>query len=62
MEILNQALNAARTFKPLSNDQLSALLKKTELAARKGEWEKYQTSQQFDGAAQNPQWLSGAVV
>ena len=55
--ILEQALQAARTFKPMSEEQVSALLAKTEQAAKNGEYEKYKTTTNFDGTAHNPQWL-----
>jgi len=57
MEILHQALEAARTFKPMASSELSALLAKTDTAARKGEFERYKISHDFDGTYQNPQWL-----
>jgi aryl-alcohol dehydrogenase-like predicted oxidoreductase len=57
LETLEQALNAARTFKPLSETQIAALLAKTAPAAKNGEFEKYKTSTNFDGTAHNPQWL-----
>jgi predicted aldo/keto reductase-like oxidoreductase len=57
MDILQQALRVARTFKPLSETEVSSLLAKTSTAAQKGEWELYKTSHQFDGTVQNPQWL-----
>jgi len=57
LAILEQALKAARTFKPLSQTEVAALLAKTNRAAQRGEWEKYKTSTNFDGTTQNPQWL-----
>jgi aryl-alcohol dehydrogenase-like predicted oxidoreductase len=57
LEILDQALRAARTFKPMSTEEFSALLAKTGPAARAGEYELYKTSHHFDGTYQNPQWL-----
>ena len=57
IEILHQALDAARSFKPLSQEQITALLTKTSQAAMKGEYELYKTSHNFDGTYQNPQWL-----
>lgn len=57
MEILQQALGAARSFKPMRQDQVAALLKKTSTAASKGEFEQYKTTHNFDGTYQNPQWL-----
>jgi len=57
MEILNQALNAARTFKPMSKSEVAALLAKTSSAAAKGEFEQYKTTHNFDGTYHNPKWL-----
>jgi len=57
MEILNQALNAARTFKPMSKSEVAALLAKTSSAATKGEFEQYKTTHNFDGTYHNPKWL-----
>jgi uncharacterized protein len=56
-ERLEQALTAARTFKPLSEKEVQSLLAKTQDAARDGAYEKYKTSHHFDGTVQNPQWL-----
>jgi len=55
--ILKQALTVARSFRPLNQEQIAALLAKTSKAAQKGEWELYKTSHNFDGTYQNPQWL-----
>jgi aryl-alcohol dehydrogenase-like predicted oxidoreductase len=55
--LVEQALNAARTFQPLSQTQVAALLAKTKEAARNGEFEGYKTTTNFDGTAHNPQWL-----
>lgn len=57
MEILNQALNAARTFKPMSRAEVSALLARTAKAAANGGDEPFKTTHQFDGTYHNPQWL-----
>ena len=55
--LVEQALEAARTFKPLSETQIVALLAKTKEAAQNGEFEGYKTTTNFDGTAHNPQWL-----
>ncbi len=55
--LVEQALKAARTFQPLSETQVAALLAKTKEAARSGEFEGYKTTTNFDGTAHNPQWL-----
>lgn len=57
MEILHQALEAVRTFHPLSNQELEALLAKTAAAAVTGRFEPFKTTSIFDSTAQNPQWL-----
>jgi predicted aldo/keto reductase-like oxidoreductase len=57
LPILQQALQVARTFYPLSQEQVAALLAKTEQAAQGGEHELYKTAHTFDGTIQNPQWL-----
>jgi uncharacterized protein len=57
MEILQQALDAARSFQPMSALEVSSLLAKTATAATKGEFERYKTSHDFDSTVQNPQWL-----
>jgi hypothetical protein len=57
LQILEQALDAARTFRPLTEEQLSALLAKTAPLAARGEFEPFKTTIDFDGTAHNPQWL-----
>ncbi len=54
---VQQALDAARSFKPLSSAETVALLGRTEQAARDGQFEGYKTTNNFDGTAHNPQWL-----
>ena len=57
MEILEQALEAASTFKPMTGDQVSALLARTANAAADGQYETFKTSTGFDGTTQHQQWL-----
>src|SRR5580693_2706279 len=57
MEILQQALHAARSFQPMDSSQVAALLARTARAAEAGQFELYKTSHQFDGTYANPQWL-----
>lgn len=57
MQILQQALDAARSFHPLDAQEVTALLAKTAAAAAHGEYEQYKTTHNFDGTYQNPQWL-----
>jgi hypothetical protein len=55
--MVEQAVNAAKTFKPMSETQVATLLAKTKVAAQNGEFEGYKTTTNFDGTAHNPQWL-----
>ena len=57
MPILEQALGAARDFRPMGAKEVEALLAKTAQAAQQGKYELYKTSHHFDGTYQNPQWL-----
>jgi predicted aldo/keto reductase-like oxidoreductase len=57
MEILDQAFAAARSFQPMNEGQVSALLAKTEKAASRGEFEPFKTSSIFDSTAEHPDWL-----
>ena len=57
MDILHQAIDAAHSFKPMTSSEVSALLAKTDTAAKNGEFERYKISHDFDGTYQNPQWL-----
>jgi aryl-alcohol dehydrogenase-like predicted oxidoreductase len=41
MEILNQALDAARSFQPMSENEVATILSKTEVAAAEGQFETY---------------------
>jgi aryl-alcohol dehydrogenase-like predicted oxidoreductase len=57
LPVLEQALHAARTFRPLSEAAVAGLLVRTAEAAREGKYELYKTTHHFDGTYQNPQWL-----
>lgn len=57
LPILQQALDAARSFKPMDKEEVAQLLARTASAAGKGEYELYKTTHNFDGTYQNPQWL-----
>jgi aryl-alcohol dehydrogenase-like predicted oxidoreductase len=55
---VDQAVEAARTFKPMTSEQVSALLARTAAAAANGRFELFKTSTTFDGTTRNPQWMS----
>src|SRR6185437_16891891 len=57
MKILDQAFAAARTFKPMTEAQVIAILDKTRAAAQQGQYELFKISTVFDGTIQNPQWM-----
>jgi hypothetical protein len=57
MQILDQALDAVRTFEPMTASQIAALLKRTAIAAADGRYEPFKTTEKFDSTARNPQWL-----
>jgi uncharacterized protein len=57
VQILRQALDAARTFRPMSKEQVASILAKTVDAAKGGKFELYKTTHHFDGTYENPQWL-----
>ncbi|HEV2232297.1 MAG TPA: aldo/keto reductase [Terriglobia bacterium] len=57
VERVHQAVEAARTFRPMDETEVVALLAKTATAAAKGEFEPFKTTHEFDGTIQNPQWL-----
>jgi predicted aldo/keto reductase-like oxidoreductase len=57
LEILDQAFEAVRTFRPLSEHQVAALLARTADAASSGEFELFKTSSIYDATATHPDWL-----
>jgi predicted aldo/keto reductase-like oxidoreductase len=59
MKLLDQAFEAIRTFKPLTDLERSALLARTAKAAARGEYELFKTTSHFDSTAKHPEWLGG---
>jgi predicted aldo/keto reductase-like oxidoreductase len=57
MEDLEQALTAARTFKPMPDEQVRSLLNRTEQPASRGEYELFKTTSIYDGTASHTEWL-----
>ncbi len=58
-KILEQALTAARTFSPLTEQEVNAITAKTAKAAAQGAFELFKTSAHFDSTAMHPEWLGG---
>jgi predicted aldo/keto reductase-like oxidoreductase len=57
-QVLDQAFEAVRTFKPLTRGDVASLLNRTRSAALEGKYELYKTSTHFDGTQQHPAWIS----
>lgn len=57
MKILDQALTAGRTFKPLSKEAVADMLARTAKAAATGKYEKFKTDNRYDRTFCNPHWL-----
>jgi predicted aldo/keto reductase-like oxidoreductase len=57
MGILEQALNAVNTFRPIGAADRQALLARTKAAAADGKFELFKTSSIYDSTATHPDWL-----
>lgn len=57
LEILDQAIEAADTFTPMTSEEVIALLARTLEAAETGQYEPFKTNNQFDATAKNPAWI-----
>lgn len=57
IEILEQALEVVRTFRPLTALEVQSLLAKTAQAAARGEFEPFKVTSVFDSTATHPEWL-----
>jgi len=58
--VFEQALWLATTFKPMTDAERQQLLSRTAPYAQAGKWEKFKTTQMFDGTEQNRHWLTSA--
>ncbi len=56
-EIFQQALQAWRDFRPLSQQEVDDMLVRTAPVSRDGEFEPFKVTHQYDGTIRNPQWL-----
>jgi len=57
MKILNQAIEVASSFQPMSAAEIDAVLAKTRASAEGGRYELFKTSSLFDSTAEHPEWL-----
>jgi predicted aldo/keto reductase-like oxidoreductase len=53
-ERLQQALTAVRTFKPMSEQQVSALVSRVKVVGSNGQFEPFKTTDSFDGTKKDP--------
>lgn len=58
MPRLDQALTAAKNFKPMNQEQIATLLAKSKDLAADGHLELFKTSPSFDGTTRNPDYLA----
>ncbi len=57
MEVLEQDLRVVDSFEPLTPDERAELLARTAEAASSGRYERFKTTNGFDGTALSPEWL-----
>lgn len=62
MGVLEQAVHAAITWRPLASDAVADLLRRTAGAAKDGKYEAFKTTGKFDGTNQHPGWLESATI
>ena len=60
LEILKQDLEAVKTFQPLTEEQTDGAAREDREAAAEGRYERFKTTNGFDGTAQHPEWLGAA--
>jgi hypothetical protein len=56
-QVLEQALTAVKTFRTMTQEQITALLDRAREAAAEGRFELFNTTARFDDTAANPKWL-----
>jgi len=57
MKILRQAFAVAKSFRPLTKQQMTELRAKSKPFAQDGEFELFKTTSIFDSTAEHPEWL-----
>ena len=58
-QVLDQAFNAVKTFRLMDDEQIAALVAKTQEVAASGQYELFKTTSHFDTTARHPDWLGG---
>jgi hypothetical protein len=56
-KVLDQAFEAVKTFHPLDEKEVAAIIAKTESVAADGKYELFKTSSHFDTTAKRPDWI-----
>lgn len=56
-EILDQAFAAVKSFRPMNEVEVAALISKTQQVAIAGKYELFKTTSHFDTTARHPDWL-----
>ena len=59
---MDQAFAVAKAFKPLSDAEMTALLARTQEAAKNGKYELFKTTAYFDTTAKHPDFLGGQTT
>jgi len=62
MPVLDQAIEAAKSFKPIPEAEVAALLARTKDAAKEGEFEVFKNTDEHDGTIKQPKWLEKAEL
>ena len=56
-KIMDQAFDAAKTFKPMTGEQIATMVAKTQPYATEGKYEFFKTTSHFDTTAKHADWL-----
>jgi predicted aldo/keto reductase-like oxidoreductase len=62
MAVLEQAIQAAISWKPMPAENMTSLLERTKMLAKGGRLERFKTSRDHDGTSQHPEWLESASI
>lgn len=57
---LAQSLEAANSFRPLSDEEVTSILARTAMKAKNGAFEPYKTTEYHDATSMHPEWLESA--
>jgi aryl-alcohol dehydrogenase-like predicted oxidoreductase len=61
MQVLQQAIDAAVGWRPLSAEEVAALIDRTKDLAKTGKYERFKTSHDHDSTVDHPEWLDSAA-